>query len=445
MKRYILNKLENWKDAPSRKPMLLRGARQVGKTWIARELGKQFDDFIEINFELYPEAKKIFDFDLDPKRISRDLSLLFGKRFTPETSLIFFDEIQEEPKAIQALRYFYEMLPEQHIIAAGSLLDFELEKIGMPVGRVSSIYVHPMSFFEFLVANEEFLLIEMIAKHDTLTMVSDPIHNKLLRLLGDYMAIGGMPEAVAHWINEHDPHACASIHRAIIDAYRQDFNKYAKKYQIKYVNLLFDTIPAFLGKIFKFNNVPGANRKRDLLPSLELLIKAGLAHKIIHTAAQGIPLGAQAKPDIFKLVFLDIALAQTILGLDASSWIIDPEATFANKGEITEAFVGQEMLACSAYDQKPQLYFWKRQARASSAEIDYVMQQNQQVIPIEIKSASPGRLKSLRLFLHEHPNSPYGVRFSTLNYAADDKLRSIPLYAVASQMNFPRELIQGLL
>lgn len=425
--------------------MLLRGARQVGKTWVVRELGKQFDDVIEVNFELYPEAGKIFDFDLDPKRISRELSLLFGKRFSPGTSLIFFDEIQEIPKAIQALRYFYEMLPEQHVIAAGSLLEFELEKIGMPVGRISSIYVHPMSFFEFLAANGESLFIEMIAEHDNTAIVSDPIHKKLLRLLGDYMAIGGMPEVVAHWINEHDPLACASIHRQIIDAYRQDFNKYAKKYQIKYVNLLFDTIPSLLGKIFKFNKAPGAYRKRDLAPSLELLIKAGLAHKIIHTAAQGIPLGAQAKPDIFKLVFLDIALAQTILGLDASSWIIDPEATFTNKGEITEAFVGQEMLACSAYDQKPHLYFWQRQARDSSAEIDYVMQHNQQVIPIEVKSASPGRLKSLRLFLNEHPNSPYGVRFSALNYAADDSLRSIPLYAVASQMNFPDALIQELL
>jgi len=445
MKRFILRKLESWKDDPARKPMLLRGARQVGKTWIARELGKQFDAFIEINLELYPEAGKIFQTDLDPKRISRELSLLLGKRIVPGESLLFFDEIQEEPKAIQALRYFYEMEPGQHIIAAGSLIDFELEKIGMPVGRVSSIYMHPLSFLEFLAAAGETLLVEMITAHDDTAPVSEPIHKKLLRLLGEYMAVGGMPEAVAQWFGKNDLNACATIHRTITDAYRQDFNKYAKKYQIKYVDLLFDVIPALPGKIFKFSQVPGNYRKRELQPSLELLIKAGLAHKIVHSAGQGIPLGAQAKPDIFKLVFVDVALAQTILGLDASSWLLDPEASFINKGEITEAFVGQEMLACSACDQKPQLYFWQRQARGSSAEIDYLLQKDQQVIPIEVKSATPGRLKSLRFFLDKHPNSPYGVRLSALNYATDERLRSLPLYAVAGLLNFPKDLIQGLL
>jgi len=204
-------------------------------------------------------------------------------------------------------------------------------------------------------------------------------------------------------------------------------------------------IPAVLGRIFKFSQVPGNYRKRELQPSLELLIKAGLANKIIHSAGQGIPLGAQAKPDIFKLIFVDIALAQTILGLDASSWLLDPETAFINKGEMTEAFVGQEMLACSAYDQKPQLYFWQRQKRGSSAEVDYLLQKNQKVIPIEVKSTAPGRLKSLRVFLDEHSNSPYGVRFSALNYTINDGLRSFPLYAVAGLMQFPKDQVQELL
>ena len=319
MKRLIFNKLKNWKDDSFRKPVLLRGARQVGKTWIVRELGKQFNTFIEVNFELYPEAKKIFYPDLDPKRISRDLSLLFGERIVPGESLIFFDEIQEEPQAIRALRYFYEMLPEQHVLAAGSLLDFELEQIGMPVGRVTSSYMHPLSFLEFLAASGETLLLEMLVEHDGSSPISPVIHQKLLKLLGEYVAVGGMPEAVSRWSATNDFNVCSEIHHSIIDAYRQDFNKYAKKYQIKYLELLFDAIPAHLGRVFKFSRVPGDYRKRELQPALDLLIKAGIVHNIIRSAGQGIPLGAQANPDIYKLIFVDVTLSQSILGLDASS------------------------------------------------------------------------------------------------------------------------------
>ena len=445
MKRLIFQKLLGWKNDPLRKPVLLRGARQVGKTWIARELGKQFDTFVEVNFELYPEAKKVFYPDLDPRRISRDLSLLLGKKIIPGDSLLFFDEIQEEPQALRALRYFYEILPEQHVLAAGSLLDFELERIGMPVGRVTSFYMHPLSFLEFLAAGGDVQALEMLIDHEEASAINPAIHNKLLRRLGEYVAVGGMPEAVARWYATNDLEVCASIHRTIIDAYRQDFNKYARKYQIKYLDLLFDAIPASLGQIFKFSRVPGEYRRRELQPALDLLIKAGIVHKIIHSAGQGVPLGAQANPDIFKLIFIDIALAQAILGLDASSWLLKPETSFANKGEITEAFVGQEMLAYSRHDQKPQLYFWRRQKRGSNAEVDYLLQKDSTIIPIEVKSASPGRLKSLRIFLDEHPGSPFGVRLSALNYAEDERLRSAPLYAVASLMSVSKEHVQILM
>ncbi|NOY61003.1 MAG: ATP-binding protein [Calditrichaeota bacterium] len=445
MKRLIFSKLCKWKDYPLRKPILLRGPRQVGKTWIARELGKLFDTFVEVNLELYPQAKDVFYPDRDPRRICRDLSLLLGKRIVPGETLIFFDEIQEEPKAIQALRYFYEIMPEQHVLGAGSLLDFELEKIGMPVGRVVSLYIHPMSFLEFIAAGGEHPLLEMLVEHDGATPINDPIHQKLLRLLGEYMAVGGMPEAVARWYTTSDFSPVNEIHRTITDAYRQDFNKYVGKYEIKYVEMLFNIIPSLFGRIFKYNHVPGGYLKRELQSALELLIKAGLVHRVIHSAAQGIPLGAQAKPDIFKLIFVDVALAQSMLGLDASSWLLKPETVFVNRGEITEAFVGQEMLAYSCYDQRPQLYFWQRQARSSNAKVDYLLQKKQQVIPIKVKSGSPGRLKSLRLFLDEHKNSPYGIRFSALNYSTDERLRSLLLYAVAQMMAVDREHIQALL
>lgn len=445
MKRIIFEELKRWKENPQRKPILLRGARQVGKTYVVRQLGNLFQDFVEVNFELYPETSKIFERDLAPDRITRDLSLLIGKKITPGNTLLFFDEIQACPKAIQSLRYFYELLPQLHIISAGSLIDFELEKIGMPVGRVTSIYMYPLSFLEFLNAKNETLLIEMILKHDDKTKLNDAVHKKILRLLGEYFAVGGMPEAVQSWIDTENLNKCGQIHRTIIDSYRQDFNKYANNLQIKYVELLFDTIPALLAQKFKYSNIPGDYRKRELMPSLELLIKAGIAHKIIHSSGSDIPLGASAHHDKFKLIFLDIALAQTILGVNIPSWLLEPEINLVNKGAITEAYVGQELLAYSLYDIKPQLYYWHREARNSSAEIDYLIEQGNRAIPLEVKSGAAGTLKSLKYFLENHRKSDYGIRFSSLNYAAENSIRNFPLYAVAKAMNSKHDYFSGLL
>ncbi len=431
MKRLIFPQLQRWKDDPKRKPILLRGARQVGKTWIVRELGKSFPFFVEVNFELYPEVREIFQQDLNPRRIIRDLALLLEQPITPGETLLFLDEIQGAPEALNALRFFYEMLPELHVIAAGSLLDFQLERIGMPVGRVISMYLHPMSFLEFLVARNQAVAAQLILEHPGDTPLSPPLHRKMLRLLGEYMAVGGMPEAVASWCATESLEACRTVHYTLIDAYRQDFNKYARKYQIKYVGLLFDTVPALMGNIFQFSQIPGNYRARDLRPALDLLEKAGLVHRVVHSAGQGIPLGAQANWKIFKLLFLDIGLAQTILGLTSASWLLQPEKEFANKGGLNEALVGQELIAYSPPNQKPQLYFWKRDKRGSNAEVDYLWQHDGEIIPLEVKSSAPGRLKSLRLFLQEHPHTPYGIRFAGLNYDRKDQLHSFPLYAVA--------------
>jgi predicted AAA+ superfamily ATPase len=422
-----------------------RGARQVGKTFIARELGKIFPDFVEINFELLPDAGKIFDRDLLPARIFRDLSLFLGRKIEPGQSLLFFDEIQAAPKAIQALRYFYELLPHQHCIGAGSLLDFELEKIGMPVGRVASLYMFPMSFMEFLAAKSKPLLIEMILEHDVKAKVSEVVHTKVLHLLGEYFAVGGMPEAVQCWLDTEDLNKCGTIHRTIIDSFRQDFNKYATKFQIKYIDALFNAIPALSGQKFKFSNIPGEYRKRDLLPALDLLIKAGVAHKIIHSSGAGIPLGATASGDQFKMLFLDMALAQTILGLDTTSWLLDTDLNLLNKGAITEAFVGQELLAYAPFDLKAQLYYWHREAKSSNAEVDYLIQKQNQIVPIEVKSGAPGKLKSLKIFRDEHRNSEYSVRFSSLNFDVANGIQNIPLYAVVKVVGSQRDIVPSLI
>ncbi len=432
MKRLIDRHLNEWTTNPYRQPLLLRGARQVGKTHAVRTLGASFDDFVELNFESESHLASVFEHDLNPERILRDLSISVKRSIIPGKTLLFFDEIQGVPKAITALRYFYEKMPELHVIAAGSLLDFAIEQVGIPVGRVASLYMYPMSFLEFLWARDEDLLVQEIVTHTPEKPLSELIHQKALRLLGEYLAIGGMPHAVQRWINTQNLLECAKIQQLLIDTYRQDFDKYAKKHQIKYLDLLYNHIPQRMAKKFKFSAVSTDYKKRELAPALELIERAGIAHKITWSAGNGVPLGAQADAQDFKILFLDIALAQIMLGLDLGAWIINPFEQFVNKGEMIEAFVGQELLAYASPYKKTTLFYWHRTARNSEAEVDYLLQKQENIIPIEVKSGSGSTLKSMQMFLESHSEwSPYGIRFSTQNYSIFEKIESYPLYAVA--------------
>jgi predicted AAA+ superfamily ATPase len=289
MKRDLMFHLKTWHTDGDRKPLLLRGARQVGKSYLARELGREFPDFIEINFELEPELKLLFEKDLDPVRITRDLAIALGKDITPGETLLFLDEIQECPKAITALRYFYEKMPLLHIIAAGSLLEFTIEELGIPVGRVIPLYLYPLSFMEFLTASGNERLRHEILHHDPAAEFPEILHNKLLGLIGEYMAVGGMPEAVQKWIETGNFKACLKVHQLLIETYRQDFAKYAKKRKQEYVEMVFDSIPRLLGKKFVFTAVSPHVRARELRPALELLAKAGVVHIVYHSAANGFP------------------------------------------------------------------------------------------------------------------------------------------------------------
>ena len=434
MKRLIDYYLANWKQDQFRMPLLLRGARQVGKTFSVRKLGESFQSFVEVNLEAMPEAHVIFEKNLDPERIIGELSIVTRKHIIPGKTLLFIDEIQIVPRAIIALRYFYEKMPNLHIIAAGSLLDFAIEHVGMPVGRVQSLYMYPLSYVEFLAALGYDSLIEAFLSHAPDTEISTAIHNQALALLGDYCAIGGMPRAVQLWKDTKSPLSSARIHTTILDAYRQDFEKYARKMQIRYVELLFKYIPVQLGRKFKYSIIEGEFRKRELSPALELLVTAGVAHKVFYSAGQGIPLGAQIDMQDYKVLFLDIALAQNLLGFDISGWFTAPMVEFVNKGSIIEAFVGQEMLAYDDPYMKKNLYYWHREMRASEAEIDYLMQIDKSIIPIEVKSGLGKTLKSLQSFLESHSATFYGIRFSVHNYSQYQKINSLPLYAVAHMM-----------
>lgn len=444
MKRIIFQDLCEWRADPERLPLIIRGARQVGKTHVVRQLGSKFKNFVEINFEKQSQLYKVFEFDLDPERILRDLQAATQTRIIPGESLLFFDEVQQAPKAITALRYFYEELPSLHIIAAGSLVDFAIDQIGIPVGRVAYLFMYPMSFIEFLAARGYQQLAIEILNHDASKELSSPLHDLGMRLLGEYFAIGGMPKAVQVWSEQQDVLKAMQVLSRINNVYQDDFAKYAKKHQIKYLDLLFQQLPKLVAQRFKYSVLKTDYRKRELAPAIDLLEKAGIINRIYQTKANGIPLGAELSHELFKIITLDIGLNQNILGFDLQDWFLDPCQALINKGNLTEAFIGQEMMAYSDPNTKNQLYYWQREARGSHAEVDYVTALKNQIIPIEVKSGYGSSFKSMRLFLESHEASPFGVRFSIHNFSQFDGIHSYPLYAVANCLPRKKRLLQYL-
>ncbi|MBN1114797.1 MAG: ATP-binding protein [Oligoflexia bacterium] len=429
MKRDIFKYLKEWKLDPGRKPLIVRGARQVGKTYIIRELGKFFDSFVEINFELEPQLKKIFQYDLKPERICRDLTIATKKDIASGDTLLFFDEIQECPEAIKSLRFFYEKMPGLHVIAAGSFLEFVLDKTGVPVGRVHFIYVYPMSYLEFLTATGNQGLREEIQNFNSEGGFSKVVHENALRMLDEYFAVGGMPEAVETWKNTQNLKMCMNIHSELIESFRIDFAKYARTKKQENVDIVFNAIPGLIGKKFVYSSVNPDMRSRELKPALELLSKAGLAHIITHTSANGYPLGAEQNPLKFKVIMLDIALTQSLLNLDYGEWILDSENFSSNIGGLTEAFAGQELLAYSNAANRQSLFYWVKEG-TGKAEVDYVISSNGKVIPVEVKSGHTGSLKSLKIFLDKKTKSPYGIHLSRRNYSEVKNVKQVPLYAI---------------
>lgn len=434
MFRFIDLHLNAWmaKGPTERKPLLFRGARQVGKTYAARKLGEQFKYYVEVNFEKSARLIPIFEKDLDPKRIIQILSSELQIPIIPGETLVFLDEIQESPRALIALRYFFEDMPELHVIAAGSLLNLAIEQVGVPVGRISFFHIYPMSWLEYLIAIGRDKMVEIVLSHGIQNPLDELLHNSLLALLSEYMAIGGMPAVVQSWQEKKDLMACSDIHHSIIQNYRNDFPKYTRRAQIKYVELMFEQIPLQLGNKFVFKHIPGEYRKRELLPALELLVKSDLAHMIYHSSSQGLPIGAQIDLNQFKVLTLDIGITQSMLGLKLTDWFMHPNTTLINKGAIVESFIGQELLVYRDPYQSKDLYYWHRETKNSQAEIDYLIQCNAEVVPIEVKSDKGRTLKSMSFFLESHLNIKGGIRFSTHSFSEYDKISSYPLYAVAT-------------
>lgn len=427
MKRDRLKDLEAWRHDPHRKPLLIRGCRQVGKSWLIREFGKQFDTFIEINFEKNKSIHPYFSADLTIDTILEKLSIYTQTKIQAGKTLLFFDEIQVCEGALQALRYFKEDSPDIHIIAAGSLLDFALNKSGIAVGRVQFMQLYPLSFSEYLTVLGLQHLREFLFKQE-----NDPvIFQQLLEHLKNYMWLGGMPAVIDAWISDRDPVVCQKIQDEIIESYQIDFHKYAKQHEIPHMTNVFETIPTFLGKKFVYSHVDEHARIDVIKNALHLLETAGIAIPCYHSSAQSSPLGAMQNNKKFKLFYFDIGIAQRILGLDNKQWLLNP-LPLSNQGEMAEQFVAQELLAYADFHKQTKLYYWHREAKNSNAEVDFIIIKNGAIIPVEVKSSHKGSMRSLHLFLESHPHSTFGLKISTGHFSKHDKLVEIPLYAIES-------------
>ena len=429
MDRDIYKELLQWKTDKNHKPLLLRGARQVGKSWLIRRLGQEFDNFLEINFEEHPEVKVFFEKSLEPNQILTNLSNYFGIQITPGKTLVFFDEMQICPRAITSLRYFYEKVPELHLAGAGSLIEFALREISVPVGRIEFIYVYPMNFGEFLVAVGRRDLREVLIGNG-LKPIPSPLHKLLLEQLKDYILVGGMPQAVSSFIETKNFLGCSKIHSSLIETFRADFAKYTKLSQIKYVRTVFDAIPGEAGRKIVFKNISEQGRGRDIGEALDILEMAGLAYKVYHSSSNGIPLGAEKDSRKFKVLFFDVGLALKILGLNLREFILNPDIMLVNKGSIAELLSGLEIISYSDFHSKPEIYYWHREAKASCAEIDYVISKNNRVIPVEVKSGNEGKMYSMHLFLSEKKCAEKGLRIYSGDFSQNVDFDSIPLYAI---------------
>lgn len=442
MHRNIEEALKKWKNATDRLPIILRGARQVGKSFIIEKFGKEnFQNMTVVNFEFQPHLARCF-VTLDPSEIIAKIETQTNTTITPGQTLLFIDEIQECEEAIKALRFFKEKMPELHVIAAGSLLEFVLNepKFSFPVGRVQFMYLKPLSFEEFLISLGQFKILEKLKQVTLDKPVDDALHEHILKFVRQYLLVGGMPAVVNLFIKNASFLECRQRQEAVLKTYYTDFNKYAKKTQHKYLQMLFEQIPGFIGQRFKYSSVMPEARSRDIKLALEQLSWAGLVYRIYASLASGIPLISQKKEKIFKLLFVDVGLLQSASRMDYSA-VFEENILQVNAGALAEQFVGQEFLANTDVYTEAELYFWVRDKKNSSAEVDYLLQYGTQIVPVEVKAGKTGRLKSLQQFMDEKKVN-VGVRISQQSLSFERNILSIPFYLLSE---LPRLLKEGVL
>lgn len=442
-RRIIDQKLLEWKDSPRRKPLLIRGARQVGKSSAVRQFGKCFKYFVEINLERKPSIRQLFTKDIDVKRTCEGISATLGIPILPGETLLFIDEIQVSQEAIMSLRYFKEDYPELHVIAAGSLLEFTLEELpSFGVGRIRSLYMYPFSFDEFLLAQGKDLTLDYKHKATSDSPVPEAVHNELVEQLKTFYLVGGMPAAVTEWIESKSYLECTHVHNDILDTYQDDFSKYKSRISPVLLRKVLRSVALQAGSKFVFRQVDSELHSTTIRDALHLLTLAGLIKPVVHTDGNGLPLGAEANDSYTKYLFLDLGLMQTMLNIQAAEVLLASEVDFVNKGAASEMFAGLELMKAHDCFQKAEMYYWQNLNRGANAEIDYLEAKEGKVLPIEVKASTRGSMQSLWLFMRKK-NLHHAIRTSLENFGrfeyvdkeADNEVRQvdvIPLYALSN-------------
>ena len=457
LNRTEIKYLHDWSRQNPHKPVVIRGARQVGKSTLVREFARSARfSLVELNFERNPELREAFAFR-DPSRILATVALLTGQTVGAGTSLLFLDEIQSAPEALSALRYFHEELPELHVVAAGSLMEFALAdaRFSMPVGRVEYLHLGPMEFEDFMGAMGH----PELASHLQEFSLSDldehaiprPLHDKYLDLLRQYCVVGGLPEAVSAYVQTRDFARVSRVQQSVVATYRDDFNKYSHGSLQGRIQMVFDRLPAMVGRKFKYAQVSRDHRAAELADALRHLCMARVASRVRHTAANGLPLAAEADERRFKCLCMDVGLMCAALHLDVLD-LGKQDLTLVNQGAVAEQFIGQHLLYGGARYETPELHYWAREARNAAAEVDYLVAPAREVVPVEIKAGTTGSLRSLHQFLKEKRRD-FAIRFnadvpSLLRDSKglpdgtriDYRLLSLPLYMVGQAPRLVVEL-----
>ena len=428
MYRYIISELKDWRTKRRRKPLLLRGARQVGKTWLVENLANEaFESLLKIDFEESIELVSLFEGDLNPQKICAELELRTGIDIVAGKTLLFIDEIQICPKAIMSLRYFYEKMPELHVIAAGSLLEFALSEISFPVGRIQSLEIHPMNFAEFLLALGNKKAAEIC--NGPITDVSESTHKFLIEQLRIYWLVGGMPECVKEYVETKSIKQAAEVQDEICDTYRMDFGKYKPKTDVNCLATVFAGIAAGVGQQLKYTGLAKDYTIPTIKKAYNSLVLARIAQKVKSVSTLGIPLEVHASDKRFKSLFLDIGLMNRVMGIDYNESLRHKNLLSIYRGQLAEQFIGQEFAAAT----RKQLYYWSRDAKNSNAEIDYLIQLKGEFVPVEVKDGPSGKLRSLHLY-----RDAYGPFRSVVFHAGmkgslkEENIIFLPLYFAAS-------------
>ena len=431
LQRKIDGELLRWKNTEHRKVILLRGARQVGKSSAVRELGKTFERFVEINFEKQPQLKDIFTPDCVVERIVKELSFDLKTPIVPGKTLLFIDEIQDCIPAISALRYFYEDMPELHVIAAGSLFEFALEKLpSFGVGRIRSLFMYPFSFDEFIRAMGYTMLADELKNCSPEKPVFDSLHNKCKRLLIEFMLIGGMPEVVAKYVESGSLLDCQEILEDITQTFYNDFAKYKYRANVSLLQEVFGAIIEQTSGKFTYSKASKTANHLQIKECVDLLEMAGLIYPVTHTSANGFPLQAEQNRKIRKYLIFDTGIYQRFLKLNLNGSFNAENIEQINKGAFAELLAGLEIMKASPVNFPLSLHYWQREKEGSNAEVDYIVQKGQNIVPVEVKANTKGSMQSMYQFLSEK-GYPYGIRCSMENFGMYGNIKVYPLYATS--------------